>query len=207
VIVGVAALLGPALVRAQTREYAASLSGASEVPPTTSTATGSFTATLDERAKTLRWTLSVPSIDSVTMSHIHQGARDANGPVVLPLFIPGSPADSINASGTASAEHLEGPLRGDWDGFVAALKAGDLYINVHTTGIPSGEIRGQVGVTAEAGSSTATTGPARAGTPTAPSTGQAGLLGDPGGWRIAAVALLLTAGTVAGGRLLGRRSP
>ena len=33
---------------------------------------------------------------------------------------------------------------GNWDGFIADLKAGNLYLNLHTTAYPPGEIRGQV---------------------------------------------------------------
>ena len=109
-----------------------------------STATGSFTATLDEGAQTLTWSLEVPAITDATMAHIHAGATGVNGGVVVTLFMPAAPAGSVSVSGTAGPDDLSGPLAGDWDGFVEALQSGGLYINVHTSANPGGEIRGQV---------------------------------------------------------------
>lgn len=226
---GLAALtaLAPALVSGQTTEYSAELSGAQEVPATMSTATGSFTATLDEGAETLTWSLEVPTITDATMAHIHAGATGVNGGVVVTLFMPAAPAGSVSVSGTAGPDELSGPLEGDWDGFVEALKSGGLYINVHTTANPGGEIRGQVGdedgggtptatatatptrtATATATATptrTATPAPTTAATPSPPKTGQAGLVDDSGNSAVAVVLVLLAVGIVAGGRLLTHR--
>jgi len=140
--------LVPSLVAAQAAgsQWSTALRGSSEVPPTTSTATGTFSATLDEAAGTLTWTLSVPSIQNATMAHLHQGDPFSNGPVVVDLFTPGAgnSANSISQSGTARVADLKGPLAGNFDGFVAALKTGTIYANVHSTANPAGEIRGQV---------------------------------------------------------------
>jgi hypothetical protein len=225
-----AALL-PALALGQTSEYSASLSGAAEVPPSGSTATGTFTATLDEGAQTLAWSLNVPSITAATMAHIHAGATGVNGGIVVTLFMPGSPASSISVSGTAGPADLAGPFAGNWDGFVAALKSGGLYINVHTSQFPGGEIRGQVGgddqgtatptatatgtatATATATATptrtatpTATATPTRTATPAAPKTGQAGLVDDSENAGVAILLVVIAVAIVAGGRLLTRRN-
>ena len=143
-----AAALLPAVVLGQTTtsRHEARLSGANEVPAVTTAATGTFTATLDEAAGTLTWTLSVPTITSTTAAHLHTGAAGINGGVVLTLFAAptGSPASTINVSGTARAADLSGSLAGNFAGFVTALKAGTLYANVHTTANAGGEIRAQV---------------------------------------------------------------
>lgn len=143
-----AAALLPAVVlgQATTSKYEAKLSGANEVPAVTTTATGTFTATLDEAAGTVAWTLSVPAITNATAAHLHAGAAGVNGGVVLPLFAAptGSPASSINVSGTAKAADLSGALAGNLPGFITALKAGGLYANVHTSANAGGEIRAQV---------------------------------------------------------------
>ncbi|TAJ17962.1 MAG: CHRD domain-containing protein, partial [Dehalococcoidia bacterium] len=142
------AALAPALVMGQatTSRYEARLAGTNEVPAVTSAATGTFTATLDEAAGTIAWTLSVPAITNATAAHIHAGAAGVNGGIVLSLFAAptGSPASSINVSGTARAADLSGAFAGNLPGFVTALKAGGLYVNVHTSANPGGEIRAQV---------------------------------------------------------------
>jgi hypothetical protein len=223
-----AALLAlvPALASGQTTQYSAQLTGANEVPATDSTATGTFTATLDEGAKTLSWSLTVPAITDATMAHIHAGAAGVNGGIVVTLFMPGSPAGSVSVSGTAGPADLGGPLAGNWDGFVSALKSGGLYVNVHTTAHPSGEIRAQIMAAGGQGTPTATaTGiptatatatatPTRTATPTAtatmspapPKTGQAGLVDESDNSGAAVVLVLIAVGVVAGGRLMTSRN-
>ena len=145
-IAAVTALV-PAVVFGQTAgRYEARLTGANEVPAVTTTATGTFTATLDEAAGTVAWTLSVQAITSATAAHIHTGAAGTNGGVVVTLFAAptGTPASTINVTGTARAADLAGTMAGNLPGFIAALKAGTLYVNVHTTANAGGEIRAQI---------------------------------------------------------------
>jgi CHRD domain len=48
-------------------------------------------------------------------------------------------------SGTITAANLTGPLAGrTMSDLVAAIRAGDIYINLHTRQFPAGEIRGQL---------------------------------------------------------------
>lgn len=146
IAVGLMALV-PATMSAQTTgtEFEASLSGASEVPANESTATGTFTATLNAAGE-LEWTLSVPEIEAATAAHLHLGAAGENGEVVVSLFTApeSGPVSSIDASGTAAAAAIVGPLEGDFEAFQTALNAGEIYVNVHTSALPAGEIRGQV---------------------------------------------------------------
>ena len=124
-----AATLASVVAVAQTTsQWRAALTGANEVPATSSTATGTFTAALDETAQTLTWTLTVPSITAATAAHIHVGAAGVNGGVVVNLFAaPASgPTSSINVSGTARPADLVGSLAGNWTGFVSALKTSGL---------------------------------------------------------------------------------
>lgn len=229
------ALVLPGLVSAQavTSTWTATLRGANEVPPTTSTATATFTATLNETSNSLQWTLSVPAATSITAAHLHAGAAGVNGGVILGLYTPATgttPVGTLNLSGTASVLDLSGTYANNFAGFVAALKAGTIYANVHTTANPGGEIRAQVVSTqatptptaaptaaataaptaaaTAAPTAAATTAPAAtAVAPAPPKTGSAGLMD--GGTGIAMAALLgaLAVGAVAGGRALaGRRA-
>lgn len=184
--VGVAALAVPMVVSAQTTPWRATLSGTSEVPAVTSTATGTFTANLDETAGTLSWTLTVPSITNATAAHIHTGAAGTTGGIVVNLFAApaGSPASTINVSGTARAAEVIGTLAGNFPGLVSAIKGGTAYVNVHTSANPGGEIRGQISQaatptatpTATATAKAAATAPATATVIAAPKSGSGGNL-------------------------------
>jgi hypothetical protein len=106
------------------------LSGASEVPPVTTSATGTATVTIkDDRSVAVAVTVKDMT---PTASHIHQGAADANGPVIVPFTKTG---DNTFAS-APDAKLTEAQY--------AAYKAGNLYVNVHTAKNPNGEIRGQI---------------------------------------------------------------
>lgn len=194
-----AVTLLPAAVAAQTltSQWGAALSGANEVPANTSTARGTFTATIDEAANTITWSLAVPTITNATAAHLHTGQAGTNGPVVLNLFAApaGSPAQAVNVSGTSKASDLVGPLQGNFAEFVRAVKGGTIYVNVHTTGNPGGEIRSQV-VAASA---------VPAASPAAPKTGNAGLAGGARSGTLAGVLVVLAVGLVAGGRALAVR--
>jgi hypothetical protein len=78
-------------------------------------------------------------------AHIHRAPRGMAGPTVYPLWDPiFGPFDNENPilrtwdrSGAFGSEPL-GPE------MLAELRAGNLYVNVHTRERPSGEIRGQL---------------------------------------------------------------
>ncbi len=175
-VLGLALL--PALAMAQTAEYSVTLLGSNHTPPVTTSATGTFTATLT--GDSLSYTLTVPSITAATAAHIHVGAAGENGGVAVPLFAADGSVDSIDVSDTFDLADLIGPLDGDPDGFKAALKDGTLYVNVHTEGNPGGELRGQIELTA----------------PAAPATGNAGLLAGQRAASPSTTALLLAAAAV-----------
>ena len=203
--IGAATLAVPMMVSAQaaTTTWRATLSGANEVPVNASTATGTFTATLDEAAGTLAWTLTVPAITNTTAAHIHAGAAGANGGIVVNLFAApaGAPASTISASGTARSADTIGTLAGNFPGLVTALKAGTLYVNVHTSANPGGEIRAQIlsATATSAPTTTATAAPAQA-APTAvataiaaPKSGTGGYLDGGSGmsmWALGALAIV-----------------
>ena len=59
-------------------------------------------------------------------------------------LIPGRSSGTLG-EGTITAADLVGPLAGQrLSDLVAAIDAGNAYVNVHTSQFPSGEVRGQV---------------------------------------------------------------
>ncbi|MCC7366181.1 MAG: CHRD domain-containing protein [Dehalococcoidia bacterium] len=127
------------------------LTGAEEVPPVTSPVTGTFQFRLD--GQTVHWRLLANGNgETLTMAHFHLGAKGVNGPIVVTLFM-GDRA-TTDVTGTVTAASLQGPLAGNLQGFLDALKAGNLYVNVHTTTNPAGAIRAQVPATPPAAPST-----------------------------------------------------
>jgi hypothetical protein len=109
---------------------AATLSGASEVPANSSTATGSVTGTYDSVTKILSITVTYSGI-TPTNGHIHKAAVGVSGPVQFPFttFSP-SPFTFTSAALTASQQD--------------DLFNGLYYVNLHTSAFPGGEIRGQL---------------------------------------------------------------
>ena len=78
----------------------------------------------------LDYILQVIDLDGVTAAHIHEGAAGQNGGVAYPLEAP----VSGQSSGTITINPAD----------AARLANGSVYVNVHTTANPGGEIRGQV---------------------------------------------------------------
>jgi CHRD domain len=105
------------------------LAGTNEVPPVTTSATGTANITIgaDRSVKA-----SVTAKDmTATASHIHMGAAGSNGPVIVPFTKSG---DAFSAAPDAKLTEEQ----------YTAYKAGNLYVNVHSAKNPGGEIRGQL---------------------------------------------------------------
>jgi hypothetical protein len=106
------------------------LSGANEVPPVTTSATGTGTVKVTpERDVTAK--VNVTGM-TATAAHIHQGAAGTNGPVIVPFTKTGD----NEFSAPAGAKMTETQY--------AAYKAGNTYVNVHSAKHPGGEIRAQL---------------------------------------------------------------
>lgn len=109
--------------------FKAELKGSSEVPANPSTASGTSTLTYNNTTKTFT---DVTSYSGITpnMGHIHKAAVGENGPVVFPFTELNSPITLTSS-----------PLTDDQ---VNALFKDSMYVNLHTTKYPGGEIRGQL---------------------------------------------------------------
>jgi hypothetical protein len=112
--------------------FTANLSGANEVPPNASTATGVAILTVDSEGGLTGLPLQIgfSGLSSAqTGAHVHLGGAGVNGGVIHPLPL-GSPLNTT----MDLADLFE----------IASLGAGDLYVNIHSVNFPGGEIRGQL---------------------------------------------------------------
>lgn len=126
-------------------KYEAKLSGANERPTPVSTPAGGA-AYFESNGRSVRFLLTVSSIDSVTAAHIHTGSASVAGPVAVNLFIPSAPTGP-NFSGTLAnstfvADSIK--LGISLDSLLVLMRQENAYVNVHTRRNPGGEIRGQI---------------------------------------------------------------
>ena len=109
------------LVGSQSTRLTCQLSGANEVPPNASTATGTCTAFLHEPDNRLLYVVETQGVTG-TAAHVHQAAVGVNGPIVVPLN-----------GGSGSYCGVSDPLTA---AEVAALQGGGMDVNVHSTRVP-----------------------------------------------------------------------
>ena len=109
---------------------AAALSGAQEVPPNPSVATGKSTIVI-AADKSVSGKVSFSGMNA-TAAHIHEAPVGKNGGVIVPLA-KGSD-DSFSVPDGAKLT----------DAQYASYTAGNLYVNVHSATYPGGEIRVQL---------------------------------------------------------------
>lgn len=109
----------------------ATMTGAQEVPPTLSPATGSGVLVVDPATRAATGSIAVAGM-AATAAHIHLAAPGANGGVIVPLTSMGGGVWAVPANTRLTAEQF------------AAFRQGNLYYNAHSTQFPNGEIRGQI---------------------------------------------------------------
>lgn len=140
--------------------YSASLTGAAENPSNASPATGTAIVTLDADLRTLRVQVSFADLTANTSdAHIHcctlppgnvgvaiPGAGAFPG---FPLGVTSGSYDNTFDLSLASSYRPAfiagaggGSVDGAEDALIAGIESGRAYVNVHTTAIPAGEIRG-----------------------------------------------------------------
>jgi hypothetical protein len=136
--------------------FTATLSGANEVPPVTTTATGSATLTLS--GGQITYTVNVTNLQNAAVAHIHLAPEGENGFVRMNLCGTGDPQPPCTGGTGVLATGTNGTTVGSpaitLDSLVAAMRSGGAYVNVHTNAPgctpgdpgcnPGGEIRGQV---------------------------------------------------------------
>jgi hypothetical protein len=116
---------------AETVLLKADLSGANEVPPNNSTATGAAEASFDTETKGFSAMVTFSGLSGPAIgAHLHgPGEAGKNAGIMLPFNFVKSP---IKLTATLTDAQAEDLLAGTW------------YVNIHTEQNPGGEIRGQL---------------------------------------------------------------
>jgi hypothetical protein len=116
--------------------YAVAVLGQNDVPPSITPATGTFIGTFDNTTNILSFTLMFNGLVApTTAAHIHgPGGVGVNAGVIIPF----TTFPTGVTSGIYTNSFLLTPTQVGW------LNSGLLYVNVHTTAFPGGEIRGQL---------------------------------------------------------------
>jgi hypothetical protein len=132
-LAGIAAWAAPTL--AAPVSFKVPLTGAQQVPPVQTAATGTADLTYDPATRVVTWNVSYSGLSgAATMAHFHGPAAEGkNGPPVIWLAEKGATVGNpIKGQATLTPEQAQQFTAGEW------------YINVHTQANPNGEIRGQV---------------------------------------------------------------
>lgn len=117
----------PAIAAAE--DFHLKLSGSHEVPPVQSSGSAQGTISVgDDGAVSGKITVTG---FTPTMAHIHEAPAGKNGKVIVPFKMEG---DTFVAPPGAKLTPDQ----------IKALKAGDLYFNVHSAAHPGGELRAQL---------------------------------------------------------------
>ncbi|HWL39271.1 MAG TPA: CHRD domain-containing protein [Gemmatimonadaceae bacterium] len=123
------------------RVWTAVAFSSNENPPNSSSGRGF--ATFVDRTTSIDWSLTLDDIDEVILSHIHGPAlANANAGVIFDLFIPPAatgPLDNFTRTGT-----ITGSAAVSLDSLRTLLNNGRAYVNIHTTPLPAGAIRGNI---------------------------------------------------------------
>lgn len=156
-LAAIALLLGTVGAHAappEQRNFGAHATGAEEVPAVDTPAQGQVKLQLSADGSELRYRLNVANIDDVRMAHLHIAPAGQNGPIAVWLYPEGPPPQLIEgrtqgtlATGTITdADFVNTEAHGvdSVADLVEAIRAGDVYANVHTEAFPGGEIRGQL---------------------------------------------------------------
>lgn len=106
------------------------LRGSEEVPPVSTSASGSGRITVGAD-RSVSGSVTTAGMNGMA-AHIHQGARGENGPVSVGLVKNGENVWSVPAGARLTEAQYD------------AFRSGNMYVNVHTAAYKGGEIRGQL---------------------------------------------------------------
>jgi hypothetical protein len=150
--------------------YSSTLSGANEAPPNGSPATGQTTVLIDDVTNMMTVNASFLNLmGTTTASHIHCcTAVPLAGTAGISTSVPTFPAFPLGVTSGSYTETFNllnlatynpgfvsangGSVDSARLAFLAGLASGRAYLNIHTTAVPAGEIRGFLTAVPEPGS-------------------------------------------------------
>lgn len=115
---------------ASAAEIKAKLTGAAEVPPVKTMASGTASIVVNDDMS-VSGSVKTEGVKGIA-AHIHEGAAGTNGGVAVPLTAKGDNEWVVPKGAKLTAAQM------------AELKAGNLYVNVHSDAHKDGEIRAQL---------------------------------------------------------------
>ncbi len=137
IVLSLALVLGSSLVaQADIWQFNVNLSGAQEVPPNGSTATGFATAFFNDATGGLSISGTFTGLTAnASAAHLHGFApAGANASVLITLTATAATSGTVSGSGS---------IANVGSNFTDTL-GGQTYINIHNSSFPGGEIRGQM---------------------------------------------------------------
>ena len=119
------------------KEFSIKMNAANEIASTTRTEASTASLKIfSDNSVTLSNTFNnFTATDAITMAHIHTGDAVNNGPVVLGFTIVATGA-KVEGKATAVRQSLIDSIKNE---------AIDFYVNIHSTQLPAGLARGQIG--------------------------------------------------------------
>jgi hypothetical protein len=119
------------------RGFDARLTGSQEVGPVVTPGLGTAAFTLADIGMVFRLTGN-DLMGALTDAHFHDAPPGVNGPIVRSII-----GEFVSQTGDGVWKPTDAsPLT---PALLASLLRGDLYVNLHTAAVPTGEIRGQIG--------------------------------------------------------------
>ena len=148
-VAGVFILGAAAQAQAQSMTFTTTLSGGNENPGVVTGSVGTATVTWNPATGAGTYRVEVYNMPvGTTASHIHVGAAGTNGPVVINFTVPaGGISNDYALTGTFGCSDVTVRAAqgiNSCEDFSQSLVLGNMYVNVHSTVNPGGEIRGQL---------------------------------------------------------------
>ncbi|WP_282134275.1 CHRD domain-containing protein [Seonamhaeicola maritimus] len=123
------------------------LSGKNEVPARETRATGEAIVKISKDESMIYFKVMVANIKDVRAAHFHKAPAGSNGGVIIGLFL--GPKKEGKFNGILTEGYITSASFSE-DGenrlplLIQDIRAGNIYINVHTDTFPPGELRGQL---------------------------------------------------------------